>query len=160
MKAMLILCKLMHYSNFIFWYCEPVIHHYSPFPQSFPVFCSICYRTLENIEIEWNSGTKLVHCVCLPLRENCPNSTFFRSIFSRIRIECGEILGISPYSSRMREKTDQKNHEYEHFLLNVMYLFWCANIPSGISERFLRSPSSIASTIAEIIVRTRRKVCR
>ena len=44
-------------------------------------------------------------------REKCPYSEFFWSVFSRIRIEYGEILRISPYSVWMRENTDQKNSE-------------------------------------------------
>ena len=50
------------------------------------------------------------------LRENCPYSEFFRSVFFRIRTEYGEIRSISPHSVRMRENTNQKNSEYEHFL--------------------------------------------
>ena len=50
------------------------------------------------------------------LRENCPYSEFFRSVFFRIRTEYGEIMSISPHSVRMRENTNQKNSEYEHFL--------------------------------------------
>ena len=43
------------------------------------------------------------HCVkCVQIR------SFPWSIFSRIWTEYGEILGISPYSVRMRENTDQK----------------------------------------------------
>ena len=34
--------------------------------------------------------------------------SFFSSVFSRIGIEYGEVLRISPYSVRMRENTDQK----------------------------------------------------
>ena len=49
------------------------------------------------------------------LREKCPYSEFFWSIFSHIWTEYGEILRISPYSVRMRENTDQKNSEYGHF---------------------------------------------
>ena len=50
-----------------------------------------------------------------PLREKCPHSDLFWSIFSRIRIEYREIRGISPYSARMRENADQNNSEYGHF---------------------------------------------
>ena len=50
-----------------------------------------------------------------PLREKCPHSDLFWSIFSRIRIEYREIRGISPYSPRMRENADQNNSEYGHF---------------------------------------------
>ena len=52
---------------------------------------------------------------CCTLREKCPYSELFCSVFSRIRIESGEILCISPYSVRMRENTDQNNSEYRHF---------------------------------------------
>ena len=45
------------------------------------------------------------------LREKCPYSELFWSLFSRIRTEYGEILRISPYSARMPENTDQKNFE-------------------------------------------------
>ena len=45
----------------------------------------------------------------MELREKCPNTEFFWSLFSHIRTEYGELLSISPYSVRMRENTDQKN---------------------------------------------------
>ena len=51
-----------------------------------------------------------------PLRDKCPYSELFWSVFSRIRTEYGEILRISPYLVRMRENTDQNDSEYEHFL--------------------------------------------
>ena len=55
---------------------------------------------------------------------NFPHSAFFRSVFSRIRTEHGEIPLISPYSIRMRENTDQKNSEYGHFLRSASGLKW------------------------------------
>ena len=54
-------------------------------------------------------------------REKCPYSEFFWPAFSRIRIEYGEILRISPYSVWMRENTDQKNSEYGHFSFIVTW---------------------------------------
>ena len=51
----------------------------------------------------------------ISLREKCPYSEFFRSVFSRIRTEYGEIRSVSPYSVQMPEDTDQKNSEYGHF---------------------------------------------
>ena len=48
------------------------------------------------------------------LREKCPYSEFFCSVFSRIWTEYGEIRSISPYSVRMRKNADQKNCEYGH----------------------------------------------
>ena len=53
------------------------------------------------------------------LREKCPYSELFWSIFSRIPIEYGVIQSISPYLVRMRENADQNNSEYEHFLRRV-----------------------------------------
>ena len=49
------------------------------------------------------------------LREKCPYSMFFWSVFSRIRTEYREIPSISTYSVQMRENTDHKNSEYGHF---------------------------------------------
>ena len=40
----------------------------------------------------------------LLLREKCPYSEFFWSVFSHIRSEYGEILRISSYTVRMRGK--------------------------------------------------------
>ena len=50
------------------------------------------------------------------LREKCPYSELFWSLFSRILTEYGEMLLISPYSVEMWKNTDQKNSEYGHFL--------------------------------------------
>ena len=47
---------------------------------------------------------------------NCPNPELFRSTFSRIRTEYGEILRISRNSVRTRENADQNNSEYGNFL--------------------------------------------
>ena len=47
------------------------------------------------------------------LREKCPYSELFWSLFSCVRTKYGEILRI-PY-------TDQNNFEYEHFLLRYTY---------------------------------------
>ena len=49
------------------------------------------------------------------LRERCPHSKLFWSVFSGIRTEYGEIR-ISPYYVRMLENMDQNNSEYGHFL--------------------------------------------
>ena len=45
------------------------------------------------------------------LRKKCLYSELFRSAFSRIRTEYGEILRISPYLVQMQENTDQNNSE-------------------------------------------------
>ena len=57
----------------------------------------------------------------LTLREKCPYSQFFWSVFSRVWTAYGEIRSISPYSVRMRENTDQKNSEYGHFTCSACY---------------------------------------
>ena len=43
------------------------------------------------------------------VREKCQYSEFFRSVFSLIWTEYGEILHIRPYSVWIRENMDQKN---------------------------------------------------
>ena len=54
-------------------------------------------------------SSKLFHFVASSYLE------LFWSSFSRIRMEYGEILPISPYSVRMRENMDQNYCEYGHF---------------------------------------------
>ena len=44
-----------------------------------------------------------VHCV-----KRVQMRSYFWSVFSRIRTECGEVRGIFPYLVRMRENADQK----------------------------------------------------
>ena len=44
-------------------------------------------------------------------------------MFSRIRIEYGDIRSISPYSVRMRQNTDQNNSKYGHFSRSAMLFF-------------------------------------
>ena len=59
---------------------------------------------------------EIILCVLFSLRENCPYSEFFCSVFSRIPSEYGEMRNffpyISPYTVRMRENTDEKNCKY------------------------------------------------
>ena len=66
----------------------------------------------------------------LLLREKCPYSEFFWSLFSRIRTEFGEIWSIYPYSVGMPENTDQKNSEYGPFsrsigVLSILFTVNC-----------------------------------
>ena len=58
----------------------------------------------------------------LTLREKCLHSEFFWSVFSRIWIEYGETLRISPHSVQIRENTDHKNSEYGDFSRGVKYV--------------------------------------
>ena len=57
----------------------------------------------------------------ITLREKCPYSGFFWSVFSCLRTEYGEMRSFSPYSVRIRENTDQKNSEYGHFSRSVSF---------------------------------------
>ena len=57
------------------------------------------------------------------LRQKCPYSELFWSVFSRIRAEYGEILRIFPYSGQMQENADQNNSEYGHFLRSAYLLY-------------------------------------
>ena len=50
------------------------------------------------------------------LREKCPYSGFFWSVFFRIWTEYGEMLRISPYSAQMLENMDHNYSEYKRFL--------------------------------------------
>ena len=72
----------------------------------------ICYISPRSLST-YICTTENVHLI---LREKCPYSELFWSVFSRIPIEYGEIQSISPYLVRMRENADQNNSEYEHFL--------------------------------------------
>ena len=49
------------------------------------------------------------------MRQKCPYSELFWSVFSCIQTEFGEILHISLYAVRMRANVDQSNPEYGHF---------------------------------------------
>ena len=62
------------------------------------------------------SSNSVEYCFSLnfALREKCPCSELFWSVFSHIRTKYGEILWISPYLVRMRD-TDQNNSEHGHF---------------------------------------------
>ena len=46
--------------------------------------------------------------VKMALREKCPNTEFFWSIFSCIWTEYRDLFRKSPYSIRIQENTDQK----------------------------------------------------
>ena len=56
----------------------------------------------------------------LALSEKHPYLELFWPVFSGIRTEYGEILRISPFSSRIQENADQNNSEYGHFLRSVV----------------------------------------
>ena len=53
------------------------------------------------------------------LREKCPYSELFWSVFSSIRTGYGDTRSFSPYSVWMRENTEQNTSEYVHFLRSV-----------------------------------------
>ena len=57
----------------------------------------------------------------IKLREECPYSEVFYTLFSRIRTEYGEILRITPYSARMWKNADQKIPEYGYILRSLIY---------------------------------------
>ena len=72
------------------------------------------YGINVNVKHPQETSQKLI------LREKCPYSELFWSVFSCIRTEYGEILHIPPYSVRMRKNKDQGNSEYRHFLRSVI----------------------------------------
>ena len=60
------------------------------------------------------------------LREKCPYSELFWSVFCSIRTQYGDFPCQFPYSVQMREYKDQNNSEYGHFLhslSNLVVLF-------------------------------------
>ena len=75
--------------------------------------------TERNCQVSYDFLVNNLYVNQFTLREKCPYSEFFWSIFSHIRNEYGGIPRISPYSVRMRENTDQKNVENGHFSLSV-----------------------------------------
>ena len=76
-----------------------------------------------------------------PLREMCPYSEFFWSVFSCIQTEYGKILCISPYSVRMREKQTRKTPNTDTFYAVpslYQYSFFIQCFPLFYSNNFLR----------------------
>ena len=62
------------------------------------------------------------------LREKCPNTEFFWSVFSRIRIEYADLLHKFPYWVRIRENTDQKKlHIWTLFMQCKKYFYFAKN---------------------------------
>ena len=61
------------------------------------------------------------------LREKCPYSDFFWSVFSLIRTQCGD-------SVRMGENTDQKHSEYRHILRSIKPLYIIIGNAKGYIE--------------------------
>ena len=82
--------------------------------QEIMLFLFLFHLTLDSFKSnQWqNQNRPLV----ITLRQKCPYSELFWSVFSRIRTEYGEILRISSYSVRMRENADQNNCKYGYFL--------------------------------------------
>ena len=74
--------------------------------------CGKIYNNQLSFEELWNYRNYSSYYI---LREKCPYSELFWSVFSPIPTEYEEILCISPGSVRMRENTDQNNSEYRHF---------------------------------------------
>ena len=63
-----------------------------------------------------NSSNSKNNVFIYSLREMCPYSELFWSVFSHIWTEYGETLCISPYSGRMWGNTAQNNSDYGNFL--------------------------------------------
>ena len=76
------------------------------------------------------------------LCKKCPYSELFRSLFSRIRTEYGEIRSISPYWVRMRENADQNNSEYGHFSRSAYYYRNLIALLNTAVNNFLDIPHS------------------
>ena len=66
----------------------------------------------------------LRYLVSVSMREKCPYSEFFWSVFPLIQKKYGEMLCILPHLVWMLENTDQKNSEYGHFSRSVLIEPW------------------------------------
>ena len=71
----------------------------------------------------------------IPLREKCPYSELFWSVFSRIWTEYGEIRSISLYSVRTRKNTNQNHPEYGPFLCSGSFRSFLDKIIFSLSLR-------------------------
>ena len=72
--------------------------------------------------------------------EKCPYSEFFCSLFPPIFTEYGEIIHISPYSVQMRENTEQKTSDYEHFsrsATNEVFIFITIIVIENFINRYI-----------------------
>ena len=67
-----------------------------------PFLNTLTYLQLRTKQVSPRYKTDLQH----KLRERCPYSEFFWSVFSYIRTEFGKIRSISPYSIQMLENTN------------------------------------------------------
>ena len=96
--------------------------------QSFDLQC----KSNDWFLYKFNIELKRVNCMISvmrktnSLREKCPYSEFFWSVFCRIRTEYGEIRSIYLYSVWMGKNKDQKNSEYGHF--SCPYSVWMRKI--------------------------------
>ena len=72
------------------------------------------------------------------LREKCPYSKFFWSLFFCMRTEYGEIRSVSPYSVRMPQNTDHRNSEYGYFSRSVDHVIFQTPVSSANSRFILR----------------------
>ena len=75
------------------------------------------------IAVVGNRGYVWVVCLYSLLREKCPNTDFFWSLFSSIWTEYGDLRSKSPYSVQMRENTDQKNSVLGRLSRRAYYLY-------------------------------------
>ena len=94
--------------------------HYPP--KNYLPKTSLGSHTVHSLPFRLRTSLSICFADSLSLREKCPYSEFFLSVFSHIRTEYGEILLISPYSVQMQENTDQKNSKYGHFLRSVCFV--------------------------------------
>ena len=76
------------------------------------------------------------------LREKCPYSEIFWSVFSFVWTGYGEILCISPYSVWPRKNTDQKKSKYRHFAR-------CGKLAHPVSTSWFKVNIGTRTTFAE-----------
>ena len=130
------------YVEYIYVYVQAQVYLCRIYGNYFPFSVSFSSQSIITLVL-----TLFQNISCYSLREKCPYSELFWPAFSRIWIECGEILRISPNSVRMRKNPDQNNSEYRHFLrsdfwmisqMNKTTIFQMAKVqPAGVTQLLL-----------------------
>ena len=69
------------------------------------------------------------------MREKCPNTGFFRSVFFHVRTEYGKIF---PYSVRTWKNTDRKKPVFGHFSRIALMLYYTCNVNCIINDASYR----------------------
>ena len=125
--ALILSAKWSQFTEITLWHwCSPVnlLHTFrTPFPKNTSGELLLTLVAV-NYFLKKVSSQLFGRFFNILLREKCPYSELFWSVFSRIRTEYGGIRSISPHSVWMREDTDRGNSECGHFLRSDKVKKW------------------------------------